>query len=264
MGREFDSHRWLIYNINMQSYRTTGYKPRSIRRVERKNKRNIVISIVLTIGFIYMLLNFGLPLLIGSLSYFNKFKTQEKPSSIVEDIAIAPPVLNIPFEATNSATITITGYASPDSKVQIYIDDSLVAAQQTQTDGSFKAENIQLVLGNNNIHATVEITDTNGNTKQSMPSKNIRLTYNNEKPLLEVTEPADGQQIIGDKKVRVSGKTDINNSISLNEKTVIVNNEGNFSTEISLNDGENIITITATNPVGNKTQAERRVNVTPS
>ena len=93
-----------------------------------------------------------------------------------------------------------------------------------------------------------------------MPSKNIKLYFSNEKPGLEISEPGDGLEINGgDKKVKVSGKTDENNSITVNGSTVIVDAEGNFTTVTALNDGENTITIIASNSFGNSNLVERKV-----
>ncbi len=97
-----------------------------------------------------------------------------------------------------------------------------------------------------------------------MPSKVIKLIFNNEKPQLEIFEPTDGAQIKGgDKKVKVVGKTENLNSVSVNGLTVIVNNDGGFTIEVPLNDGDNTISIVVTNNVGNSTQIEKKVTYTP-
>ncbi len=241
-----------------------GYKPRSVRRLQKQGTKRLLFSLGLGLILIYFIITWGLPALIGSLSFLNKFKAHPTKIESIEDSAIAPPVLNIPYEATNTAEINITGYSQPDSKVEIYIDDELESSVGTLGDGSFRAEGVSLSLGTNNIHGITIIEDEKGVTKKSLPSKNIRLSYNNEKPTLEVSEPSNGVEIHGgDKKIRVSGKTDPENSVSINGITAILNSEGNFSKEVPLNDGENTINIEALNDVGNKTTDQRRVIYTP-
>lgn len=236
------------------------YKPRSLRRLERRGNRKLILSLILGLGILYFLFSWGLPALIGSLSFFNKFKPSLNKPAPIEENAIAPPVLNIPYEATNTATIRISGYTQPKSLVEIYFDDQLKATIESQDDGKFETDNLALSIGTNNIYG--KTVDEGGN--KSTPSKNIKLIYSSEKPKLELGEPPDNHQIKGgDKKVRVSGETDPSSSVAINGSTVIVNSEGKFSTEVSLSEGDNVITIVATSPIGNSTTLQRRVTFEP-
>lgn len=241
-----------------RSYST--FKPRSLKRLERKGRRNLIISIILLLIFIYFLISWGIPYVVGSLSVFNKFKTVNIEKSAVEDITLAPPVLNIPFEATNTASIEISGYALANAEVEIYVDDNLQETVKTEPDGSFKAV-ADLTVGTNNIHGkTIDLQ----NNRKSLDSKDIKIIYNNEKPTLEVLEPEDNKQIKGgDKKTKVSGSTETQNNVTINGTTAIVQNDGKFSLEIPINEGDNQITIQATNQFGSTAQIQRKVNYSP-
>lgn len=202
----------------------------------------------------------GLPFLIGGLSVFNKFKPSAVKQESVEDLAIAPPVLNIPFEATNTATLQISGYSTPNSEVEIYFDDEVKEKVETNSGGNFNTGPLELSLGTNNIYGKT----INEKGIKSLPSKTIKLIFNNEKPKLEISEPQDNAQIKGgDKKIRVSGNTDPNNTISINGSNTIVSSEGKFSAEVNINEGDNVIQISTTNQVGNSNQIERKINYTP-
>lgn len=207
----------------------------------------------------YVFFMWILPFVIGQLSFLNKKNTTVDAESLKIDEAIAPPVLYIPYEATNSASLPISGYAAPLSRVEVYVDDEIKSQTSTDTEGKFTTGDIALNLGTNNITA-VTINDRD---KKSLPSKNIKLYYSNEKPKLEISEPGDGAEIKGgDKKVKVAGKTDPNNSIAVNGSTVIVDSEGNWQTVIVLNDGDNTLTITSSNSFGNTNQTQRIVKYT--
>lgn len=246
----------------MRRYR--GYRPRSVRRLQSKSTKRLVFSLIFGLILIYFIIAWGLPALVGGLSFLNRFKSAPVKTESIEDTAIAPPVLNIPYEATNTAEIDISGYSQANSKVEIYVDEALESSVGTQSDGSFKAEGVSLALGTNNIYGITIIEGEKGAAKKSLPSKNIKLFYNDEKPNLEVNEPSDGHEVKGgDKKVRVSGKTEPDNSVSVNGVTAILDSEGKFSKEISINEGENNLTIETTNQVGNKTSLQRRVIYTP-
>lgn len=236
-------------------YRST-FKPRSLKHNESRAKKRLIITIVGILIVSYVFFVWILPFVIGQLSFLNKKKSVAEVESLKIDEAIAPPVLYIPYEATNSASLEFSGYAAPLSKVELYIDGEIKNQTVTDSEGKFTTSQVALNLGTNNITA-VTINDAD---KKSLPSKNIRLYYSNEKPKLEIAEPADGAQITGDKKVKVAGKTDANNSITVNGSTVIVDSEGGFQTVVALNDGENTLTIRASNTFGNTEETLRKVN----
>lgn len=234
-----------------------GQRSFSGRRRPQTGKR--LLSTLLIVGFlIYALLAWILPFFIGGLSFLNNFKSQPKSTTPVsENTTLAPPVLNIPFEATNTATIKIKGYSTPNSSVEIYLDDNLSTTVKVKDDGSFLSDNISLSLGTNNIYG--KTVDDKG--QKSLPSKPIQVDYSNEKPKLDLNSPSDNQVIQGDKKVTVSGSTNAGKNISLtvNGIVVIVDGNGNFSKTIEINDGDNNITVTATDRSGNTTQLSRKV-----
>ena len=241
-----------------QKYSKSSFRPRSLRKLEKKSKQHIIITTLIGFSLIYILFAWGLPSLIGALSVFNKLKhSTNTPSLGIEDSAITPPVLNIPFDSTNSATIRISGYSYSGSKVEIYVDDDLKSTSNTNADGTFTSEDISLGLGTNSISA--KTVNEKGN--KSLSSKSIRINYSNDKPKLEISNPNDNQQFKGgDKKIKVSGKTDPTSSISINGATTIVSGDGTFSSDFSLNDGDNLIKIVATNSVGNITEISKTVN----
>lgn len=237
----------------------TQYKPFLARRYEKRSRNKFIFTLIIIAFLLYSLLAWILPTLIGGLSFFNKFKHNPKPPTPVsEDITIAPPVLNIPFEATNTAQIKIKGYAQPHSKIEVYIDDDLKTTATTDENGSFTSGNIPLNLGTNNIYGKT----VNDKGDKSLSSKPITITFINEKPKLEVSSPQDNQVIKGgDKKVTVSGSTDTSGDITVtvNGSQAIVDESGNFSQTIAVNDGDNNIVIAAADQAGNSTQISRRV-----
>lgn len=78
------------------------------------------------------------------------------------------------------------------------------------------------------------------------------------RPRLEVYLPADNQQI-SEEQIMVKGKTDPDNSVSINGDLTQVNDQGEFNYRLRLVSGENKIMIEATNRLGRKTQKTRTV-----
>lgn len=249
----------------MRRYRSRGYSAqRAIRRQEKKSRNRFFITVLLAIFFLYVIFVWVLPFLIGGLSFLNKFKpSPSAPQPVSENPTLAPPVLNIPYEATSTAQIQVKGYAQADTKVEIYKDNSLKSTITAKEDGSFISDPIPLTLGTNSFYG--KTTDDKGN--KSLPSKTITITYSSEKPNLTVQNPSDNQTISGDKKLTVSGHVDSPSNLTVtatvNGSQVIISSDGNFSQVVDIQDGDNNIVITATDQAGNSTQISRKVTYRP-
>lgn len=239
------------------------YSRRSARKVARKSRRNFIVTIFIIVLLGYLTLVWILPFLINSIGLIKNAVQPPKKAAANASVnsSLAPPVLNIPYEATNSAQINIKGYATPQSKVKLYLDD---AAQQTidaGNNGDFNFQNIVLSLGTNNISA--KTIDGSGN--ESLASKTIKVVYDNQTPTLTLTAPEDNKTVQGgDKKVTVSGNTDPNNRVFINETQIILDKDGNFSSDQVLNDGDNIISVKAVSPTSNSTEIQRKVTYSTS
>lgn len=201
--------------------------------------------------------------MIGSISYFNRFKPQPKVQvPVAGNATLAPPVFNIPFEATNTATINIKGYALPNTTVEIYLDEELRETTKTSNTGEFSFDNILLLPGTNNIHG--KTVDEKGG--KSFSSKPIPIILDTEKIKLSVQEPQDNQTVSGDKKVSVQGNiSDERNAVvTVNGIRAIVDSQGNFSQVLELRDGDNEIVVVAYDEAGNTAQITRKVTYQPS
>src|SRR3989344_3791449 len=202
---------------------------RSARKIAQKSKRNFMVTLFLIALLIYATLTWILPSLINSVGLVKKNLTHSQKIKVdIPDSSLAPPVLNIPYEATNTAQISIKGYSTADSKVSVFLDDQKIDTVDVSSDGSFEIKGVQLVLGTNNIYGK----NTNEKGQESLPSKLIKIVYNNEKPPLKVNEPEDGKKIQGgDKKVKISGNTKADVNIFINGSQTIVDQDGNFSSD---------------------------------
>lgn len=236
-----------------------AYKSRyAARRMNRRSQQNFLATIIIVILLLFISINWLLPGLVSIMGKIHNLggQTIKNASQVADNPTLAPPVLVIPYQATNSAQIDIKGYTTTNSKVQLYLDDQLKDTVTTGEDGTFIFKNISLSLGTNNIYGkTLDEKD-----QASLPSKNIQLIYGNTKPSLQISEPEDGKTVTGgDKNIKISGKTSDGIQVTVNGAPVIVNKEGNFSTTQSLNKGDNNFTIRATDTAGNYTEIDRKV-----
>lgn len=229
------------------------------RRIERKSRKNFFLTLIICGVLLYILFVWFIPTFIGGLSFLNRFKNPGTVTkSVSENALLAPPVLNIPYEATNSATISIRGYTMANTSVEIYLNDELKSTIKSESDGSFISDQVTLDLGKNSISG--KTIDVSGN--KSYGSKPIIITFSNEKPILELNNPQDNLIIKGgDKKVTVNGKTNSDEeiTITINGNQVIVNSDGSFSQVVEINEGDYSISVIATDKAGNTTEVVRKV-----
>ena len=78
-------------------------------------------------------------------------------------------------------------------------------------------------------------------------------------PALELSSPKQNAQIKGD--VIVSGKTDPSATILINNESVILNKQGEFTKNITLFPGKSLITVKAKNRFGKETELQRNIDI---
>lgn len=237
------------------------YRRKYVRRLSKRGKLNFFITIILVVLIFYTTITWILPNLVNTIGLVSTFfkPDSKKIVKISEDPHLAPPVLNIPYEATKTSQINISGFSTPNSKVNLYIDDALKQTADVSVEGRFLFENIDLSLGVNNIFG--KTLDEKGD--ESLSSKTIRIIFDNEKPTLEISSPQDGIQIQGERKVSVEGTSEPDAKVYINGSQIILGKEGTFKLDQSLNDGENIFIIKAVDKALNETEIETRVEFTP-
>jgi len=77
--------------------------------------------------------------------------------------------------------------------------------------------------------------------------------------VLSVLEPANNA-VVANAQILIRGKTAPNAEVFINEKELLADDSGNFSTTLTLDEGENLIIVTANDSGGN--MAEKELTVT--
>lgn len=237
------------------------YRSRSARRLVRKSRRNLILTFLLIIALLYATINWILPSFINMLGVVNNIiKPSQKEVKVNQlNSTLAPPILSIPFESTNTAKINVGGYSNPNSKVKIFVDDKEITTISVLEDGSFMAREIGLSFGTNMIFS--KSVDEEG--KKSLSSKTFKIIFDNEKPPLSINEPEDNKNVAGEKKLKISGKTEPGAQVFVNNAQVIVDKDGNFSIEVQLSDGDNNFNIKAQDQASNFEEISRKVIFAP-
>ena len=168
-----------------------------------------------------------------------------------------PPTITITSPEDNSIvntdTIHIKGTVKDDVSVsKLTIQDKEVSFDK---DGQFDAE-VTLKQGKNTI--TITATDKAGNKA----TKTITVTLDTTPPTITITSPEDNS-IVNTDTIHIKGtvKDDVSVSkLTIQDKEVSFDKDGQFDAEVTLKQGKNTITITATDKAGNK--ATKTITVT--
>lgn len=165
-------------------------------------------------------------------------------------LAAAPP------EATASATLNFSGYAEPQSKVVFVLNSSINAEVEVAEDGQFSHE-LALREGVNEL--TLYGVDAAGN--ESLKTRSYQIERDTEAPQLEISEPTDGQKIELKKNqtLTVKGQTEVGARVTLNERLLNTNENGEFSGSFYLAEGNNELTFVSVDRAGNR--SEKKLSV---
>ena len=233
---------------------TRMYRSRLQRLEEKRDMRTAVIifgAVILLLIFLGFVGIKFLPKLVNMLSNSKRVNTDK-----IDLISPPPPSLTLPYFATFSATIDITGQSEPESLVYLTQNGDSKGNQKTQGNGLFVFPQIALSEGNNSFRLVA--MDPAGN--QSPASQIYLVEYISKAPELNIEMPQDGQTV-SSKRLTIKGTTNPQNKLIINGRWVTLDSSGIFETILNLNAGENKILFVATNRAGGETQKEITVNL---
>ncbi len=206
-------------------------------------------------ALLVFLLLFGVKILVAfSLLVDNLRGTTPKDPQQTQ-VIILPPVLDPLPEATNSAAIPVSGKAKGEVTVLLYVNEKQSEETKPETDGAFKFPAVALKEGTNVISAKA----TDGKNTSELSEVYTTILKKGE-PKLEISAPSDNAELSGEKQqTTVTGTTDSENTVRINDRIVVVRSDGSFSYDLPLSEGEQTIIIIAKDPAGNETKIERKV-----
>lgn len=218
-------------------------------------KKTIFLGL-LTIILVVLVLVFGLPLLIKFSILLGE--TKSKSDNKFEEKILPPlaPRLVVPFEATNSALIKITGFAESKVTVELYKNEISIGKTEVSENGDFVFDKIKLDEGENGFSAVA----SNEKAGSGDGSKTIKVIYDTVVPELILTNPSEETLTIDYSDFDVIGKTEKGSSVSINNRIATVDDNGNFKLKWLLNTGKNDLVVVARDAAGNETKKSIVIN----
>lgn len=223
---------------------------------DRKERKQIFLALAGIVVVLMFFLVFGVKLLVGFSLLVDKLRGSTPVSPQTNQVILLPPVLDPLPTATYSAQIKVTGKAKGDVTILLYVNEVQNEKTKPDKDGTFVFPSVSVVEGENTISAKA----TDGKTNSSDLSEVLTIQVKKNKPNLDISSPSDNAQISGEKQiVTVSGKTDPDNTVTINDRFIVVQSNGAFSYDLQIHDGEQTITIISKDLAGNETKIERKV-----
>lgn len=231
--------------------------PSRLRRYqEQEDKKHILWALAGSVGLLIFLLIFGLKILVGFSLMVDRLRGNTPVNQNQQQTILLPPTLDPLPIATNSANLVVTGKGDKGLTAIIYVNDERFDEVDIKDDGTFKATRLPFKSGENTVSA--KQADKKGNTSDL--SNVVTVTLEKDAPKLTIDRPDDGATVNGEKNtVEITGVTDEDASITINDRFVVVHSDGSFRYDFSLNEGDNLVSIVATDQAGNSTKIERSV-----
>lgn len=262
--------------------RSEGYTPPyqvdSVSQRSRATSRSVggTIATALSTFITLFVIAGAIGLAAVALPFITSIGASGSPTPPPPSLEPGRPTLTEPSEPiTAAATITISGTLPQDLLEK---SDAIIRIIITRDDGSvitgaeismpktagFDIAKIPLSSGSNVIEAVVVVNGVEGGRSAS-----ITVVRDTTPPALTVTTPTPGAILNGD-SVTVTGKTDKDIDVQVrNETTGTIESgrstaKGAFSIGITLRNGTNLLTITATDQAGNPTTKSVEVSTSAS
>jgi hypothetical protein len=96
---------------------------------------------------------------------------------------------------------------------------------------------------------------------ESLQTKTYEIVFDDEPPMIVINEPEPDSviELKRNRTTRVSGETEPLSKVYLNDRLILVDDEGQFSSTHYLNEGENILRFVAVDQAGNQSELEIKV-----
>jgi len=230
------------------------FKSKQRSRLNRKEdeeitKKTVVLGAITVLIFAIVII-FGLPLLIKLSVLLGNAKSLSKNDNQEKVMPPLPPRLIVSFEATNSATLSLSGVAEANVEVELLKNEVSLGKQRVDDKGSFVFDNINLDKGEN-IFSALASTEKEG---QSEFSKPVIVLYNDEPPSLNMINPSEDVVTVDSADFDIAGKSDKGVSVTVNGKLAMVDDDGMFKLKVQLSAGKNDLEIVIKNNAGNITR----------
>lgn len=225
----------------------------SVRRArleQEKAKRNLILSVLLAIVIGIVFLFVAMPLIFQFAIDFAR--SNDTGLTFSDTIPPQRPAFQPPEEYLNKSELELSGYTEPNAEVRLIISGQTFATTTANESGEFTFKE-NLTEGEYSL--LVEAADEAGNVNASAEyPMNVDLT----KPTLTINSPEDGKvfTLRSEKVVKIEGIMSESGTVYVNGSFGLTDDEGVFTSSLSLGEGENEIKIHGEDRAGNSSDEQ--------
>lgn len=220
--------------------------------LEEKNALKKTYFFILA-GIISLFLFFiiGIPLLIDFSAFLSNILSTKKVVSKKNERYLQQPQLEIPYTATSSAQIDISGFGAINTENQLFVNNS----EKNKTEdnkGNFIFKNVSLKQGDNEIYVVAKDTSSQAQAKSDISV----VTLDTKKPEITLDNVNDNQEFNLNNQIAIKGRLNEDGSVYLNDAFVMTNSDKTFNYNYQLKDGDNVLKFIATDAAGNTSEKQ--------
>ncbi|MBI4008869.1 hypothetical protein HY357_01425 [Candidatus Roizmanbacteria bacterium] len=221
-------------------------------RIQEQQKKqlttNIIFGILILITVVVVISTLGLKLLLNASVFVARLSEKQfKPSSLNKNESFIGDVDidQIPT-ATNSSKIIVGGSVVNYDRLEFYLNGNLIKETSLTSSDSFSEEIGDLEKGENEVFVIAKSKEQ----EEEKKSRVFTVSYKNDKPRLDIKDPQEGLKT-NKQEITVSGSTDKEIYVKVNDLPVVVDAQGSFQITVRLKEGENKIHVITLDVAGN-------------
>lgn len=188
--------------------------------------------------------------------FFRIFGAGDLSFSQEDSVPPQVPVVTLPPEATKESSVVLEGFGEADSQVVVVVNGQEDGKIDVNQEGQF-LYTLDLTEGDNAVSLYgVDKAENKSN------NRDFTIVMDKTAPSLAFEDLDDGKQVTLRKNQNflIRGETEAGSQLALNDRNVYVNNDGTFSTNYYLQEGDNSLKFVTTDKAGNQTMREVRIN----
>ena len=242
------------------------YRPSKAKKilvkVNKTEKRYLkIIAITQTINFVILIIAFfGFIIIFGNINYvWGLFKPKEV---YTENNNFKPnkPYLTSDTEFTNKNKVDLEGSSEEGSIITLYKNSIKEKETVADNNNKFYFSGIDIDTTQNKV-TEFYVTSKNKQGHVSDKSTIVKITFDKKEPKFTIKEPVDGQNISSfSRTLQVTGSTEVDTKVLINGRIAAINQDNEYTAQIRLEEGENIITVEVSDKAGNKSKQTVKVN----
>lgn len=218
---------------------------------EKKSLQKTYLYLAAGAAFLIFFLIVGIPFLVDFSAFLSSALAPQKKVAKKAKRYLQQPQLEIPYEATNSATIKITGYGAENTEVELYVNN-YKSATTSDKKGLFSFSNVSLAKGENELY----VLTRDKTSQEEAKSEIATITFDKEPLKIELENLNDGQEFTLNNQITIKGKLSEEGTLHLNDRFIMINSDKSFSTDLELNEGDNKLIFLGIDRAGNQTKQE--------